>query len=56
MSAYNQLKLAVINCPQLFYIKEGTQYLLILECDASDKRGLGGYLKQVENIIEFDLF
>jgi len=48
MSAYNQLKHAVINCPQLFYIKEGTQYLLILECDASDKRGLGGYLKQIE--------
>jgi len=48
ISAYNQLKRSIINCPQLFYIKEGKQYLLILECDASDKRGLGGYLKQVE--------
>lgn len=48
LNVYNQLKRAILNCPQLFYIKEGKQYLLILECDASDKRGLGGYLKQVE--------
>ena len=45
---YNQLKDKIFNCPTLFYIKEGPQYRLVLETDASELKGLGGYLKQIE--------
>jgi hypothetical protein len=46
--SYTDLKQKILACPTLFYIKEGPQYTLILECDASSKKGLGGYLKQIE--------
>jgi hypothetical protein len=48
ISDYNNLKEKIFNCPTLFYIKEGPQYRLVLETDASELKGLGGYLKQVE--------
>jgi hypothetical protein len=46
--SYLDIKQNILDCPTLYYVKEGPQYTLILECDAADKKGLGGYLKQVE--------
>ena len=46
--SYNEIKYRILHCPTLYYVRIGDQYTLILEVDASELKGLGGYLFQIE--------